>query len=399
MGQFRKHSITITKLLNTDTKKKEGIFFTPKKCRQIILDNIFHHFPWNKDTTILEPSSGSGEFILDIQYQYPDIKDITAIEKNSVIYDKVKDEINCNLIHDDFLQYTFDKQFDIIIGNPPYFVLNKQDRIDYCERLNLPVNGKKNIYSLFLYKSILLLKENGYIGFIIPSSWMNGVYYNWLRSFMYQQGTVVYLENFNNHHGFIDTSYHTICFIFQKKYRKTQPYLLKVNNNLFYSFHTKQLKKLTKNTTTIHDLGCSVITGPCVWNQNKDILSDDPNCIPLIYTSNLVKNTIILKSKMTNGKKQYIQSFRKIFTAPSILLNRGYGNSSKFNFTLAWCDLKEYTCENHVNMIIHTNNNIDILDRIYQSLKKPETKQWCNYFIGNGQLSKTEIEFYLPIFQ
>jgi len=107
MEQFRPHSIDLTQNLSSAVKKKEGIFFTPKHCRQLLIDFIFKQFRIDNHTTLLEPSLGSGEFILDIQEQYPELKHITGVEKNEEIYNNVKDIFDCNIIHDDFLHHTF----------------------------------------------------------------------------------------------------------------------------------------------------------------------------------------------------------------------------------------------------------------------------------------------------
>ena len=78
--------------------------------------------------------------------------------------------------------------FDIVIGNPPYDVLNEQARIpkqrEYAQRMReiyryAPV-GKLNLYRLFMEKGANLVSENGTLIFIVPNTlladrWASGV--------------------------------------------------------------------------------------------------------------------------------------------------------------------------------------------------------------------------------
>ena len=61
-----------------------------------------------------------------------------------------------------------DKNFDIIISNPPYFKLSKDDkRVIVSQEL---VNGQPNIYSIFMGIAAKLLSENGELIFITPEA-------------------------------------------------------------------------------------------------------------------------------------------------------------------------------------------------------------------------------------
>ena len=57
-------------------------------------------------------------------------------------------------------------------------------------------------------------------------------------------------------------------------------------------------------------------------------------------------------------------------------------------------DETEFYGENHINVI--TGGNIQ---KISESLANSKTSEFIKYFIGNGALSKSEIENILPIFE
>jgi hypothetical protein len=58
--------------------------------------------------------------------------------------------------------------------------------------------------------------------------------------------------------------------------------------------------------------------------------------------------------------------------------------------------MDEYYVENHINMVFRSSGDVDIR-YIITSLERPETKEFLTYFIGNGALSKNELESVFPI--
>ena len=75
--------------------------------------------------------------------------------------------------------------FDIIISNPPYFKLSKDDKRTIAAKEI--VNGQSNIYSLFLGIAAKLLKSYGQLIFITPRSFTSGSYFKTFREFFFHQ--------------------------------------------------------------------------------------------------------------------------------------------------------------------------------------------------------------------
>ena len=167
-------SINITKKLDKNTKKKEGRFFTPINIVELNLKLLEKYF--NNIKSILEPSCGSCVFISEIMKKYKD-KNITGIEKNKKIYESIKNlnDDKLKIVNDDFLTYSFSNNFDLILGNPPYFVIKKKDIDKYYFEY---FNGRPNIFILFIIKSLQLLNNNGILSFVIPKNFLNCQYYN-----------------------------------------------------------------------------------------------------------------------------------------------------------------------------------------------------------------------------
>jgi adenine-specific DNA-methyltransferase len=72
-----------------------------------------------------------------------------------------------------------DAFFDVVISNPPYFKISKED--PRAKAARLLVHGQPNIYALFLGVSASLLKLNGELVFITPRSYAAGPYFRLFR--------------------------------------------------------------------------------------------------------------------------------------------------------------------------------------------------------------------------
>lgn len=376
---FSTISKDLSALIPKDTRKNEGIYFTPKNVR----DKVINYLDKYKFQSILEPSCGSGEFINDINTNN---QKIVGIEYNKTIYNKIKNSFpsNVEIINKDFLEYKSSEKFDLIIGNPPYFVVSEKNK--NC------MTGRGNIFVLFIYKCLTEhLKEGGIMAFVLPTSFYNCKYYEPCRKYMYKNTTILHLENVSA--NFIDTAQNTMIMIV-KNTPSDKNYFIQFDGNLCLNPYYKEILAIKNTSTTIKELNATVKTGEIVWNQHKSNLTNLDEGTLLIYSSNIVNNELVLNN-LNGEKKQYIKNITKKPTSePAILVSRGYGNNYNFSFTMI--ENKTFYGENHVNVI--TAPNKDILHRIMRSFTDERTHKFIKYYTGNGAMSKSEIESILPIF-
>lgn len=372
-------SIQLTKGISKETKQNEGIFFTPKEARDVIFDMLAQYKVNPK--TILEPSFGSGEFIEDAYTRYPKAK-ITGVELNTTLFHSVQ---RPNLYNMDFLVYS--GRHSLIIGNPPYFVIPKNESTLKCQ------TGRPNIFVQFLYKAIHEnLTPKGYLAFVLPTSLFNCLYYEPMRNYLFENTTILQVKLLPG--KYIDTSQETFALVLQKT-KKNDDYFVQIHTNKYLNPYYLQLRELMKDSKTLAELGYEVRTGDVVWNQEKEKLADDGTL--LIYSSNFSKNVLTL-GNLKEPKKQYIQGFKRPpLRGKTILINRGYGNAP-YKLTPVIADYPEYYAENHVNVIKPiTSEALADIEKVIKSLETPKTQQFIQYFIGNGALSKNELENCLPI--
>ena len=386
-SEFRPSSQTFNTTIRKEDRHKEGIYFTPKKVRDRLFE-VLNGMNF-KPNTILEPCFGTGEFLSDAQVHYPSAS-FFGVEKNEKLFQSFTNT-NVHTKHQDFLTYSAEK-VECIIGNPPYCVTKEKN--PEC------MIGKGNLFVQFLYTCVKHhLKEGGVLAFILPTSFLNSSYYQPCRNYLAKNTTIRHLELLNDA-GFCDTSQGTFLFVLEHvKPPSNLPYVFQFQGNAYFSPQYKELRTLVQGTNTLRDMGFSVKTGEIVWNECKADLHDTEGTY-VLHPANIVANTLVLNNLKPNAeKKQRVKHpLHTPQRGPAIIVNRGYGNNYKLQYAYVGPEIEFYG-ENHVNVITATREEAKTqFSKLTQSFQDPRTKQFIEMFVGNGALSKTELETLLPIF-
>jgi len=391
----------ITKSIDKNIKKKEGIYFTPPKTIDYITQ-LFNQYYNNDIKTVLEPSCGSCEFVTKFDQLYN--LDFTCIENNLSIYNDIKhiEKNNISIINTDFLTYENNNKYDLIIGNPPYFVVDKntisKEYYNYFE-------GRPNIFIIFIIKSLKLLNKNGYLIFVLPKSFNNSLYYNKTRQYINDNYTIINISNCLDD-NYLETKQETIIvFIKNKKPTEKCEYSFNINNNIIFGSKEdiENIKLLYNNSTTLKNLGFNITVGNIVWNQVKNLLTDDNNNTRLIYSSDIENGNLVVKKYKNIEKKNYIN--KKGYKDIILVINRGYG-VGKYNFNYAIInDKKDYLIENHL-LVVKYNKSQEITDdelikkydKIINSFQNIKTSKFIDIYFGNNAINSNELLNILPIY-
>ena len=400
---FSNLSKTLTKEITKGEKKKNGIFFTPPNT---VHDNITYLKPFIEDNikTVLEPSCGSCEYILKLDKTCSGL-DITGIEFNKTIFDSINkyNSSNIKIIHDNFLTHGFDRKFDLIIGNPPYFVMKKSEvEKEYYKYFE----GRPNIFILFIIKSLKLLNKNGIISFVLPKNFLNCLYYDKTRNFINKNYSILNIIECND--TYLETQQDTIILIIKNTKEKNisnKQFTLSISDFTIFGTKSniKKLNELYKDSNTLYDLGYEVKVGTVVWNQCKSLLTNDNSKTRLIYSSDIVDNKLSIKKYQNEDKKNYIA--KKGITDTLLVINRGYGNGA-YNFN--YCIINEkgkidYLIENHLICIkfkdkLSKKKLIQNYKNIIKSFNNEKTKSFIRLYFGTNAMNTTELCRILPIY-
>jgi hypothetical protein len=414
---FSELSVRLTEKLSKDEKKNGGIFFTPPSCVQSILALLGTTCGIDvskKIHNILEPSCGSGEFITALLKEYPDAT-ITGIEFNPVIYDAISSRFSnmgkVILHHADFLTASSTLSLpspDLIIGNPPYFVMKKEE---VAKEYYPYFDGRPNIFVLFIIKASKMLSAGGLLCFVLPSSFMNSSYYEKTRKYIVSLFSILHVARCDtlNTGGvkYIDTAQDTIVLIIQKR-DVTPPTsgsisgVYEKSGMTIFTDNIPRLNRLYTGSRSLHELNFKVNVGTVVWNQCKGLLTNEPSKTRLIYSSNIEDGSFVHKTYKNTEKKAFID--KTGIQTPMIVLNRGYGvGEYQFDYCLITPEIigGAFLAENHLICITSSSDSassIDNFQRVIRSFNDPRTREFIECYFGNNAVNTTELNHMLPIY-
>ena len=166
-------------ILNMDksTYKSSNDEPTPINCVKEMISKIPSELWGKSDLSILDPCCGNGNFSVPILFELlKHHTKKTIVEKilhfndiNESRLDNVRsvfcgEKYNLQITNHDFITYSSNKKYDLIVANPPYAKILE--------------NGKRasknhNLIKDFIKQALFHLKPNGYLLFITPDNWMS----------------------------------------------------------------------------------------------------------------------------------------------------------------------------------------------------------------------------------
>ena len=393
---FTELSRKLTKQLSKDEKKEYGIFLTPLTTIQ---KNIEFLSPYIKNgMSVLEPSCGSCHFIFSLLEKYD--LNITGVEFNKKIFDSIAkyETEKVRLYNRDFIKFGELDTYDLIIGNPPYFVMKKTEVPSIYHKY---FDGRPNIFILFIIKSLHLLKKDGILSLVLPKSFLNCLYYNKTRKYIIENYKILTIIECADE--YLDTKQETIILIVQNKKDvcENSGFVLNYEGNYILGNREiiDKLRDLYAGSTTLSQIGCRVFVGTVVWNQNKAILTNDATKTRLIYSSDIKDNELVLQKYANKEKKNYID--KAGCNEAVLVINRGYGVG---NYKFEYCLIEggfDYLIENHLICVkcdLGNEGAVAMYERIISSLENPKTIEFIKLYFGNNAINTTELAHIVPFF-
>lgn len=400
MDFFSKETLNYLDQTKIAYRKKLGQYFTPRP----LIESLFKELPANKtNLKILDPACGTGEFLKLAKCHFPDpeLYGWEIDEKLAKIAGHLVPKAKISIA--DSLTKESSDTFDLVIGNPPYYEFKPAKEI--VQKYYDVINGRANIYGLFIKKGLQCLKKGGYLAFVVPPSMNNGAYFNRLRQYIVSQASIEYMHiptDPNLFHGALQS----VMLIVLKKGYRSNKYVFRKNGIVIFSENTAALAHEFKNKTTLHDLRYNVLTGRLVWNQNKKLLTNNKKgTVPLIWAHNISENGLKFPI-ISNDKPQYV-NINHHDAGPAIVTNRitGTVKGAKIKAAIIPAGMK-FIAENHINVIFppspfqqgrmdfgqkkHPEKNLSLND-IADQLTADKASQILTSITGNTQISKNEL--------
>lgn len=190
---------------NATEQKLRGAYYTPSQIADFILRWGING---SNDLDVLEPSCGDGVFLKCIAKGNMLYRSLTAVEFEPEEATKARSiELHDSVvINGDFHRFCLDtqKRFDLIVGNPPFIRYQYYDAAQQKLADEIFKNAKlkrtklTNAWVTFVVGCTQLLRNNGKIGFVIPSELLMVKYAQQLRKYLaktFNKITIISFEN------------------------------------------------------------------------------------------------------------------------------------------------------------------------------------------------------------
>jgi len=193
--------------------------------------------------------------------------------------------------------------FDIVIGNPPYVLLQNMDCSDelkdYLSSKYTVSQYKIDLYHLFFEKGINLLKKNGSICYITPNTFLMNKYLSKLRKFMLDTcciNSILIIKDDVFKNVAVDSSVILLT--------ENEDENIKLNNNVHIQIVEKDLEKN-------HDTCQNNFLNDDNYIFNVNITNEERELIKKISNNKISLGDILRVSfgLQTKNKKKYVQNY------------------------------------------------------------------------------------------
>ena len=311
--------------------------------------------------------------------------------------------------------------FDIVIGNPPYGVIdtnNKHKKV-YEKNYKALKSGRINIYQLFFGRATSLLSSKGILSFIHPKTLLTDFYLSATRKFLLKEFTSFTIANIVSR---TDTFSSVIQAVVVSQWRKDTDdscRLLEVKTKkdiekreflslpkdeiiskrgIMLVSDKKEVYDIIKKCNSVKTVSLNFVTGSTEWNKISDYLSGEKTekSKRLIYAENIQRYTFAESKKRV--LTTYINSKAKVPTLsrPALFVQRTTATEQPYRIIATIIDPATFSVpivsENHTNVFIC---NIPLVTENNTNVYTCENTETAFYILGI--LNSRLMDFYFRL--
>ncbi len=156
--------------------------------------------------------------------------------------------------------------FDAVIGNPPYIRIQTmkewapQEVNYYKDRYISAKKGNYDIYIIFVERGLLLINNNGFLGYILPNKFFNAKYGDSLRKIIANRKNLREIVHFGHQQVFDNATTYT-CLLFLSNKLRNEFSLIKVENLLSWKSDNSRAVKENRTIGAIQGEAWNFIFG------------------------------------------------------------------------------------------------------------------------------------------
>lgn len=151
--------------------------------------------PPGRACSVLEPACADAPFLREFRRRYGASHRFVGVELDERWKSSAPEWMEW--VHGDFIFWTPDWLYDVVLMNPPYGIVGDSPkyRFDYClgskeqyRRVCFTWYGKYNLYGAFLERAVSALRPGGELVAVVPASWLVLDDFRYLREYLVLQG-------------------------------------------------------------------------------------------------------------------------------------------------------------------------------------------------------------------
>ena len=459
----------VTACAGKDKQKDLGQFMTPPAVARLAASRLVSG-GFGRTVRVLEPAAGAGvlacavcEALADADHP-PSVIELTLYEFDFAFEPALKEvlsalkswlaarrvDLKTSLRFEDYVLensrnvegglFETKELFDLIISNPPYFKVSKNDpRARACASV---VHGQPNIYGFFMAIGAATLSEGGRMAFIVPRSFASGQYFRLFRERFFADMLPVSVHVFHSRVDAFaqdDVLQENVVFVASRvsdwRHVATAselPFMVTASHGLsdletpevFQLLLGDVLEMNSKDkvlaipstedevavfqtlkhwTGLLHRYGWEISTGPVVPFRATDVIVSEPglDTVPLLWMQNV--QYMLTTWPAVTHKAQYLRHCED--SAAIVLPNRNYVLMRRFSpkeqerrlvaAPLSAEDLpfERIGLENHLNYVHKPKGELttDEVFGLSALLNSRLVDAWFRSTNGNTQVSATEL--------
>ncbi len=400
-------------------RKSRGQYMTPRPVAEALLDRVL----LVPGMTVLDPGVGTGELLRAALDREPGIRASGWDADPEVLEAAGRLVPEANLSVRSALEARDAGEWDLVIGNPPYFQL----RLDGArrERFTAVISGRPNIFALFFQVGLEQLRPGGTLAYIVPPSMNSGAYFEGLREYLTAAARIVDLTILPGTGIFEGANTAVQLLVLEKRegpigewVSAPEPFAFRREvseagfRRVIFSPEPARLAGEFEGRRTLWELGLEASTGQVIWNENRNRLSADPGPgrVPLVWSHSIPDGPggVGLRGPEWSGpgrpdKPGFYDTRdggRKPLSGPAIVVNRVVGAVGRGELRAALIpEGSEFLAENHVNVILPRPGAGQAVDweGVLASLRAPGVAGRVRLLTGNTQISARELTHLLPL--
>lgn len=197
-----------------------GQYFTPSMLATDIVSATKYLYSQN-GIDILEPAFGKGSFLSALKKENVSYADFLGIEIDSTLNTTTDIRLNVG----DFAEISPDKQYDLIITNPPYtrhHLIKKEQKermsVKINNELGIKINGLSGLHCYFVLLADKWLKENGIAIWLLPTEFLDINYGEQIKEYLLNNVQLLKVHIFDtNSNSLFNNATVSSCVIVYKK--------------------------------------------------------------------------------------------------------------------------------------------------------------------------------------